>query len=233
MITLHTFGPGMGAPDASPFVLKTMLLLKLAGLQYLTKPGVPFRAPKKMLPYIEDDGVTVADSSFIRLHIEAKYGHRFDATLDARQQAIAWAVEKMCEEHLYWGLIDLRWGDPANFERGVGKMLKVIPAPIRLVIKPMIRRNTLKRAREHGMGRHSQTEIAELSIRDIDTLATLIGEQEWLMGNSPCGADASVFGILTALMTPELDSPIVAAALGRANLVAYRDRILARYFPAG
>ncbi len=35
MITLHTFGPFLGAPDASPFVIKAMLLLKLAGLPYV------------------------------------------------------------------------------------------------------------------------------------------------------------------------------------------------------
>ncbi|MGO8847493.1 MAG: hypothetical protein ACLQFI_19590 [Methylocella sp.] len=34
MITLYTFGPYFGLPDGSPFVTKTMLLLKFAGLPY-------------------------------------------------------------------------------------------------------------------------------------------------------------------------------------------------------
>jgi hypothetical protein len=34
MITLYTFGPHFGLPDGSPFVTKTMLLLKFAGLPY-------------------------------------------------------------------------------------------------------------------------------------------------------------------------------------------------------
>src|ERR1700724_2644197 len=72
MITLHRFGPFLGAPDASPFVIKTMLLLKLAGLGYRDVPGNPLKAPKRFLPYIEDDGTTVADSTLIRDHIERK-----------------------------------------------------------------------------------------------------------------------------------------------------------------
>ena len=38
MITLYTFGPFFGQPDASPFVIKAMLLLKMAGLDYKARP---------------------------------------------------------------------------------------------------------------------------------------------------------------------------------------------------
>src|ERR1700747_99648 len=78
-VTLHRFGPFLGAPDSSPFVIKTMVLLKLAGLAYRDVQGNPLKAPKKLLPYIEDEGANVADSTFIRRHIERKYGFDFDA----------------------------------------------------------------------------------------------------------------------------------------------------------
>ena len=61
MITLYTFGPYFGLPDGSPFVVKAMLLLKFAGLAYDEIRGYPSNAPKGKLPYIIDDGVTVAD----------------------------------------------------------------------------------------------------------------------------------------------------------------------------
>ena len=107
VITLHTFGPFLGAPDASPFVIKAMLL-KLAGLPYVEKRGNPFSAPRGLLPYIEDEGESVADSTLIRFHLERKYRHDFDAALDAGQRAAAWCVEKMCEEHLYFALLHTR-----------------------------------------------------------------------------------------------------------------------------
>jgi glutathione S-transferase len=89
MITLFTFGPYFGLPDGSPFVIKAMLLLKFAGLAYIEDRGGYGKAPKGKLPYINDGGVIVADSTFIRFHIEKKYGFDFDAGLDAAQKATA------------------------------------------------------------------------------------------------------------------------------------------------
>ena len=51
MITLYTFGPAFGLPDASPFVIKAELLLKLAGLPYQTRRGnVPVSYTHLTLP---------------------------------------------------------------------------------------------------------------------------------------------------------------------------------------
>ena len=74
MITLYTFGPAFGLPDPSPFVTKAEVLLKMAGLSYRTDTNGLSKAPKGKLPYIDDDGGRVADSTFIRWHIEKKYG---------------------------------------------------------------------------------------------------------------------------------------------------------------
>jgi hypothetical protein len=79
MITLYTFGPYFGLPDGSPFVIKAMLLLKFAGLEYSENRGGYGKAPKGKLPYINDGGLIVADSTFVRFHIEKKYGFDFDA----------------------------------------------------------------------------------------------------------------------------------------------------------
>src|SRR4051812_34985769 len=74
MITLYAFGPAFGLPDPSPFVTKAEMLLKLAGLPYRTDTGGFRKAPKGKLPYIDDDGTIVADSTFIRFHLERKHG---------------------------------------------------------------------------------------------------------------------------------------------------------------
>jgi hypothetical protein len=155
-IILHRFGPFLGAPDSSPFVIKTMMLLKLAGLTYHDVPGNPLRAPKKLLPYIEDEGATVADSTLIRLHIERKYGFDFDAALSAEQKAAAWAVERMCEDHLYFAMLDARWRDPAAFRKGVGTMFGIVPAPLRPLAKVTLRRANAARLHGHGLGRHAK-----------------------------------------------------------------------------
>ena len=39
MITLYGFGPAFGLPDPSPYVMKTEVQLKMAGLGYLKVAG--------------------------------------------------------------------------------------------------------------------------------------------------------------------------------------------------
>ena len=129
MITLYSFGPGFGLPDPSPFVTKVEVLLKMAKLPYRTDTTGFTKAPKGKLPYIEDDGVMVSDSTFIRWHIEQKYRIDFDQGLDASQKAIAWAFEKMVEDQLYWVMIDDRWMDDANFRRGPATQITITSHP--------------------------------------------------------------------------------------------------------
>ena len=93
MITLYSFGPAFGLPDPSPFVMKAEVLLKMAGLSYRADTKGLRGAPKGKLPYIEDDGERIADSTFIRWHIEKKYGFDFDRGLSAEAlSALLWTL---------------------------------------------------------------------------------------------------------------------------------------------
>ena len=65
MITLSAFGPLWGVPDPSPFVMKTQVQLKMAGLDYQTARFRPPEAPKGKLPFIDDDGERVALSGSV------------------------------------------------------------------------------------------------------------------------------------------------------------------------
>ncbi|MGH6834753.1 MAG: glutathione S-transferase family protein [Methylocella sp.] len=230
MITLYTFGPLFALPDPSPFVMKAMLLLKLAGLEYSEDRGGFRKAPKGKLPYIDDGGLFVADSTFIRFHIEKKYGFDFDAGLPPEQRAVAWAAEKMCEEHLYFALVAARWLDDANFAKGPAQFFKAVPMPLRPVVQGLIRRKVAKRLKLQGFGRHTPAEQDELAIADVEALATLIGDKAFLMGERPCGADAAVFAFVAGFLTPVFATPIRTAAEKHKNLTGYRDRIMRKYF---
>ncbi len=232
MITLYGFGPAPGLPDLSPFVLKAMTLMKFAGVDYTVDTRGFRRAPKGKLPYIDDDGVIVADSTFIRLHLEKTRGVDFDAALSPPERAQAWAIEKLCEDHLMWIVTLHRWTDDDNFARGLGPVFdKMLPAPARAAAKWAIRRGMSWRFWQQGVGRFTQDELAILGRRDVEALATLVGDKPYLFGERPCAADASVFAMLTLLMDPATASPTRDAALSMPALVAYRDRIMGRYFP--
>ena len=231
MITLYTFGPAFGLPDPSPVVTKVEVLLKMAGLAYRTDTTGFRQAPKGKLPYIDDDGEQVADSTFIRWYLENKYRIDFDKGLSAEQRAIAWAFEKMAEDHLYWALVDARWSDDANFAKGTSEFFRKIPSLVRPFLIAYIRRQVRRALYGQGMGRHKRAEIVALGTRSIAAIAEFLGTKPFLMGNEPTGIDATIFAFVAGTLCPHFNTPLRTAAECHPNLSRYVGRMTARYYP--
>ena len=231
MITLHVFGPGMGLPDPSPFCLKSMTLLKMSGLPFTTDTKGFAKAPKGKQPYMVDDGKVIADSTFIRWHLEQAHGIEFDKGLTLAQNAFGWAIEKMLEDHAYWGGVDLRWLVDDNFKRGPSRFFDAVPSPLRPLVYAMVRRRVRARIKGHGMGLHTRTEIETLCIRDMEAVSDILGDKPFLFGGTPCGSDATAFAFVAGILCPVMTSPIRDAAEKRVNLMAYRERGLKLWFP--
>jgi glutathione S-transferase len=212
-------------------VTKADTLLKMARLPYRTDPTGFRRAPKGKLPYIEDGGERIADSTFIRWHIESKYGIDFDAGLDKEQRAVGWAFEKMAEEHLYWAVVNDRWMDDANFAKGPSYFFRGVPSLVRPAIMAMIRRKVRNALHAHGMGRHSLPEITRLATRSIDAIADYLGSKPFFMGNEPSGVDATIFAFTAGALCPIFETPVRAAAERHDNLRRYVSRMTARFYP--
>src|SRR5208282_752494 len=87
MIILYGGGPNFGLPEISPYVTKIEVQLNMAGLAYRKERATPKDSPKGQVPFIDDDGERIADSTFIRAHIERKYGVDLDEVLDSRARA--------------------------------------------------------------------------------------------------------------------------------------------------
>lgn len=231
MIILYTFGPAFGLPDASPFVTKAEMLLKLAGLPYHARRGSLRHAPKGKLPYLDDMGRIVADSTLIRWHIEKTYHIDFDAGLSPAERGIAWAAEKLMEDHLYWAVARVRWLDQHNFDKGPALFFRGVPAPVRGLAERLVRYKVRKTLWGQGLGRHSEEELVALASKGVTSIADILGDKRYLMGDRPCGADATLFAFAGSLLCPVFDTPIRTAAEGHANLVAYMDRMRAEFYP--
>ncbi|HEX2592091.1 MAG TPA: glutathione S-transferase family protein [Rhizomicrobium sp.] len=227
MITLFAFGPAFGLPDPSPFVMKADVQLKMSGIPYRWERGGPQNAPKGKVPYIDDDGQRIGDSTLIRAHIETKYGVDLDRALSTEQRARAWAIERMLEDHLYFAIVYFRWMIDENFEKGPAHFFDGAPAEIRDAARERTRSNL----HGQGIGRHSEAEIAGLAIRSITSLAILLGDNGYMMGDEPSAVDAVAFGTVAAILTPHFDTPLRDAALAHPNLVAYCERMMAQYYP--
>ncbi len=231
MITLHHYGPGFGLPETSPFVIKTEIQLKIAGLAYRKEPATPAAAPKGQLPFIDDDGQLIADSTFIRFYVEREYAVDFDRILGPEPWAQAWALEKMLENQLYWAMVWWRWMPPENFAKGPAKFFEAVPAEQREAARQAARARVADALRFVGVGRHSPDEIVELARLSLASLSLTLGEKPYLFGEEPCGVDATAFGLMACIQTPYFDTPLRQAALQFDNLTAYVERMMARFYP--
>jgi glutathione S-transferase len=231
MITLYGFGPGFGLPEISPFVTKTEVQLKMAGLAYRKQRAMPPASPKGQLPYIDDEGQSIADSTFIRAHIEQKYGFDFDAGLDQRERAQAWAFERMIENHVYWGLVGARWVDPENFAKGPAHFFDGAPDERREKLREDAQFRVAENYLLSGLGRHAPDDDVELAVRSLYAISLQLGDKAYLMGDKPCSTDAIAFGALAGILTPFFDSKLRRRAEAFDNLAAYVDRMMQTYFP--
>ncbi len=231
MITLYTFGPAFAQADPSPFVIKTLTLMKMSGLEHNVEAADVRKAPKSKLPYIDDNGKRIADSSFIKMHLESAHGVDFSAGYSEQELAIGWALEKMLEDHLYWIVVDARWMDDENFNKGPRQFFDKMPAPLRPLIVWMVRKEIRRNLWGQGLGRHTAAELQQLAEKDFAAAASILGDKPYLLGDRPCGFDATCYGFISSALVPMFDHPTVASAKHHDNLVAYCERMRAQFFP--
>ena len=232
MITLYGFGPAFGLPAASPFAIKTDMQLKMSGLPYAYgEGGVPQNGPKGKIPYIEDGGARIGNSTFIRDYLEKTYAIDFDTGLTVEQRAQAWAVERMLEDHLYWAMVQERWMDEANFVKGPATFFDRMPEGMRDRARVDTRERVKGALYAQGLGRHSPAEIADLGSRSLGALSAIIGDKPYLMGPEPCGADATAFAFAASVLTPYFAGPLRDAACLYPNLLSYTGRLMGQYYP--
>jgi glutathione S-transferase len=231
VIILYGFGQGFGLPEKSPFVTKTEVQLKMAGLTYCKEKAMPPASPKGQLPYIVDDAERIADSTFIRAHIEGKYGFDFDAPLNLQQRAQAWAFERMIEHHVYWALVGARWVDPENFARGPAHFFDAAPEHLREKLREDAQFRVAENYLISGLGRHAPEEGIDLALRSLFALSVQLGDKPYLMGDTPCGTDATAFAALSGILTPFFVSTLRDETEKFRNLTAYVDRMMLQYYP--
>lgn len=232
MVTLYGSFPAFGLPQASPFVMKTEVQLKMAEVPYCLERGARDDAPKKKIPYIVEADHKIGDSTFIRDHIEKAYGIDLDRGLTVEMRARGWAIERMLEDHLYWAIVHCRWMDDENFAAGPAHFFDTLPRDIREEARSAARANVANNLYGQGLGRHSAEEVTDLGCRSLAALAALLGNKAHLLGPAPSGVDATAFAMIAAATAPAFRSTLRDFAESKPNLIAYRDRMLREYYPA-
>lgn len=232
MIKLYQLKRAWGIPNLCHFCCKTETYLRMTRLPYEMVATLPMKAPKGKLPYIEDQQVALADSRFIIDYLKRTYGDPLDGALSAHDQAVAHALQRTIEEHLYWVTMYTRWQyTQANWETNKAAIFSVLPPVIRDVAASYTRRQIIKQIHGHGTGRHQPEEIFALGKQDVDTLSDFLADKPYFMGATSTSLDATAFGFLINTLGCPIESPVKDHALTKANLVAYCERIKQQYYP--
>lgn len=233
MMDLIAYPAQFGEPSASPFCVKAMCLLQMAGVDWRhEETNDPRKAPKAKLPVLKDGDETIPDSEQIRAHLEARHGADFDKGLDPAQRGAARAVTRMMDEHLYFGIVCDRWMDDANWAIIKEAYFSQIPVLVRGVITPMVRRQAMSQVRHQGMGRHSDEERLTRCRHDVEAVAGLLGDKPFLFGDAPTSADASAVPMLRAAAGAPVATPLSELLHGKTELMAYLERGKAAMYPA-
>lgn len=230
MLVVHKFVPAWGLSDVSPFVTKLETWLRMAAIPYGTATGVPFRAPKGKLPYVDDDGERLGDSSFIIERLAQKHGVTLDAHLNDAERAIATAFRSMVEEHLLFVILHQRWQRDEGWAVLRPVMLEFaaaakIPSLVRGVVMRRVRSQQVRALRGQGTGRHSSAEVDAIGVRLVDALAAQLGDRRYFLGDRPSSIDATVWSFTMHVVTPPIPSATRERVGEKGNLVAYCERM--------
>ena len=236
MITVYGYVPAWGLPDISPYVTKV--------INYMTMTGVPFElkpqslatlgtdSPTAKLPYIvDDDGRQVNDSTRIIQYLQERYGDKLDSHLSATDKAVGLAFQRMVEEYTYWsGVIEPRWRTLDRFEIYIPYIVGGAE------VGPELREALLafrdKIVDEHmkqGMGLRSTEDVARCLQEDLDALSTFLGDKQFFLGDEPTSFDATIYSTFRHTADVPWDWAGRNDARSRTNLVAYADRMRARF----
>jgi glutathione S-transferase len=232
MIRLYQFRPAFGLPNPSPFCMKVETYLRMAGLAYECPRRADLRkSPKGKMPYIDDEGTVVADSSVIIDHFKRKYGDPLDVHLDAVARATALAMQRLLEENTYWTVVYFRWIEEAGWNLTREAFFGWMKPPLRWIVPAVARHIVRKELHGHGMGRHARDEIAAIGAKDLTAVAEFLGDRPFFMGARPTSLDATAYAFLANLLWAPYEMPLKSHARSYPQLEAYCQRMKARYYP--
>jgi glutathione S-transferase len=237
MIKVHKFGPAFGLPDLSPFVMKVETYLRITRQPYETITADVRKAPRGQLPVVDVDGKVTPDSTAIVDSLEAARPEKLDAHLDAPQRAVALAFKSMLEEHLYFGVLFMRWATDDGwsvFEPTLREMLGQmgVPSVMRGMVCKSARKHVVQRVRTQGIGRGPRSEIAGTCSKIVEALAEHLGERTYFLGDRPSTYDATVYAFAAGVLCPAFDNELRKYAATKKNLVSYADRMKTQYWSA-
>jgi glutathione S-transferase len=230
-IKVFQFPRMFAIPNLSPFCSKLETWLRIAGIAYeVVDTTDPRKGPRGKLPFIEDAGARIADTSIIVEHLVKTRGVDPDARLTESQRATATLVQRTLEEHYAFVLVYTH----LYREEGL-KHTRARFEPIPAMVRPFVARAVYKQIKNilwlQGLLRYSHDEIVASAVRDWRAVLAFMSDGPFFFGDSPSGVDAIVFGTLASTVLTPIESPIRDFLRSQPRLMTYAERTRERFFP--
>jgi len=191
----------------SPFALKLEAWLKLTGIRYENIHTSKFSS-KGQMPYIELNGEQIADSNIIIEKLREKFQVDPDKDIPEKDLAMGHAATLMVENHTAQIGFHYRYGfHMQNFLETL-KCAEYFPSAKAMKtwgrVQPYI---TKFRSHLHGIGRHENTDIWEMSFKDLAALSSWLGDNKYFHGTKPTTVDCMLFGHLAQFLYIDIGFP--------------------------
>jgi glutathione S-transferase len=231
MLTLITLPEGFNEPSLSPFCVKAMIQLEMAGEDWTPEyTGNPGAGPIGRLPALRTPDGVIPESGFIQTYLEGR-GARFYGDLRSDKRRQGHALIRMIEEHLRLALAHDRWLVDACWSKVMPVAFAGVPAPIRPAIATMARRQVRAGLKGQGVARMNEAQRMDCFQPDLDCLTDHLWEKPYLLGDSPTAPDTTAVPVLSMLAGLPADTAIRRAVRGNATLMAYINRGRAALYP--
>ena len=231
MLTLITFPGSFGAPSHSPFCVKAMCLLQLAGLEwqpeYLNDPRA---MPLSRLPVLRDGETLIPDSAQIQAYLESN-GTDFHQGLSDQDKARAHALVQMSETGLYNILVHDRWLVDENWEHTRKAFFDVIPRLVRGPLTRKFRKNVRVKLMAQGTAQFSEPERLDQMKRDLNALTVQLADRPFLFSDTPTAADAAIAPVLDMILNLPAETGARELLREWGALPAYVQRVRAQVYP--
>ncbi|OZI62461.1 glutathione S-transferase family protein [Bordetella genomosp. 11] len=224
MLTLYSYPELFGVADNNPFGLKVYAFLRLAGLPFNHQHIFDSRqAPHGQLPYIDDDGTTVGDSSAIVAHLIDRHGLSIDSALSSSQHTQAFCVNRILDD-LYWSMSYSRWKDDRYWPDFRDAVLRT-HANVTAEDMDAARAYNFERYRYQGIGRYAPEEAYRRGLDDLRAIAAMMDTSPFFFGATPTSVDASIYGFVANILFYPIDTPLRAYVVSQPGLVQHCEAI--------
>lgn len=231
MTHLITFPGDANLPSHSPFGLKAMCLLQMAGHSWAPEYVQDFSIlPMGKVPVLRLKDRLVPDSHHIQAYLE-ELGTDFYPGLTQADKASAHMLIRMTEENLRLGLVYDRWLDAEVWPIMREMFFGQVPAAARDTVANGAQAQVRDGLMSEGIARFAPEDRLRRLTQDLDALQLTLGNKDFLFGDTPTAADAAVAPVLDMILQLPVDTGLKQAVQARANFAPYVTRVRAAIYP--